>query len=184
MSPSLELVQIVDEQNRPVAVAPRHEMRSRRLLHRCTYVLVFNSAGELFVQTRTDIKDIYPSYLDLAAGGVIAAGESYDDGAKRELQEELGVTEAPLTSHGVIYLEDKLSRVFGGVYSCTWDGSMRFQSEEVAGGSFMTIEVVFRKAEAGEKITPDSLEALRYYLNQISCAQVFDMKVMRKLTGS
>ena len=168
MSPSSELVQIVDEHNREAAIAPRHEMRSRRLLHRCTYVLVFNSAGQLFVQTRTPIKDIYPSYLDLAAGGVIAAGESYDDGARRELEEELGVAGTPLTSHGVIYFEDKLSRVFGGVYSCTWDGPMRFQPEEVVGGSFMTIEEVFRKADAGEKITPDSIEALRYYLSRIN----------------
>ena len=168
MSPSAELVQIVDEQNREIAVVPRHEMRSQRLRHRCTYVLVFNSQGRLFVQTRTPIKDIYPSYLDLAAGGVTVAGESYDDGAKRELQEELGITGTPLPSHGVIYFEDKLSRVFGGVYSCTWDGPMRFQPEEVAGGSFLTVEEVFRKAEADEKITPDSIEALRHYLSQVT----------------
>ena len=168
MSPSNELVQIVDDQNRAVAAAPRHEMRSQRLLHRCTYVLVFNSAGQLFVQTRTLIKDIYPGYLDLAAGGVIAAGESYDEGASRELQEELGVTGTPLTSHGVLYFEDKLSRVFGGVYSCLWDGPMRFQPEEVADGSFMTIEEIFQKAEAGEHITPDSIEALRYYLSKVT----------------
>ena len=165
MSPANELVQIVDAQNREVAVATRHEMRTQRLLHRCTYVLVFNERGDLFVQTRTLIKDIYPGYFDLAAGGVIAAAESYDDGALRELYEELGIAGAPLTSHGVLYFEDALSRVYGAVYSCKWDGPMIFQPEEVADGSFTTIEDIFKRVEAGDKITPDSVEALRHFLN-------------------
>ena len=78
------------------------------------------------------------------------------------------IAKTPLTSHGVIYFKDKLSRVFGGTYSCTWDGPIRFQPEEVAAGTFMTVVEVFQKADAGEKITPDSREALRHYLSQLT----------------
>ncbi|MBI1787012.1 MAG: NUDIX hydrolase, partial [Acidobacteria bacterium] len=39
----MEIVTIVDERNRVVGSAPRPEMRARRLPHRATYILVFNS---------------------------------------------------------------------------------------------------------------------------------------------
>ncbi len=47
---------------------------------------------ELYVHRRTETKDVYPGYLDVCAGGVNAAGESYDTCAARELEEELGVS--------------------------------------------------------------------------------------------
>ena len=49
------------------------EMRSRRLPHRCTYLLVFNRHGELFWHLRTSTKDVFPGYWDLTIGGVLAA---------------------------------------------------------------------------------------------------------------
>ena len=158
----MELVQIVDEQNHESDTAPRNVMRTQRLLHRCTYIFVFNSQREIFVQQRTMSKDIYPGFLDLAAGGVIVAGESYDVGAQRELAEELGISGVPLSHHGVIYFEDNLSRVFGAIYSCIWDGPMEFQVEEVAGGKFYSLKEVLRMAAEGARITPDSLAALNY----------------------
>ena len=158
----MELVQIVDEQNHESGTAPRNIMRTQRLLHRCTYIFVFNSQREIFVQQRTLTKDIYPGFLDLAAGGVIVAGESYVVGAQRELAEELGISGVPLTHHGVIYFEDKLSKVFGAIYSCVWDGPMQFQVEEVAGGKFYSVDEVLRMEAECAQITPDSLAALNY----------------------
>ncbi|MEJ2236291.1 MAG: NUDIX domain-containing protein, partial [Syntrophobacterales bacterium] len=80
-----EVVIIVDEENNEVGAVPRHEMRAGRLPHRATYILVFNSRGELFLQKRTQTKDVFPGYYDVAAGGVVLAGESYEGGAGREL---------------------------------------------------------------------------------------------------
>ena len=164
MDPADEIVSIVDEQNRETGTATRRQMRQQRLIHRCTYVFVFNSKGELFVQLRTPVKDIYPSYFDLAAGGVINAREEFDAGAARELEEELGVTGVVLQAHGIIYFEDQRSRVFGAIYSCICDGQMRYQPEEVVSGEFLAVEEVAARIERGDKITPDSIAALRHYL--------------------
>ena len=87
---SQEIVMVVDDQNRPVAEVPRHRMRSENLPHRATYIFVFDRAGRVLVQRRTAIKDMHPGYYDLAAGGVVAAGESYEDNAEREAEEEDG----------------------------------------------------------------------------------------------
>ena len=91
MDPGDEHVTIVDDENRVVGSVLRREMRSRRLPHRATYILVFNSGGELFVQKRTMTKDVFPGYYDVAAGGVVLAGEGYMEGAVRELAEEMGI---------------------------------------------------------------------------------------------
>src|SRR5213080_4686005 len=66
------------------ATVTRREMRVRRLPHRATYVLVFNRRGELFVHLRSPHKDVFPGHWDVAIGGVLAAGESFDEGARRE----------------------------------------------------------------------------------------------------
>ena len=89
-SASEELVDVIDDAGRTVAVVTRGELRARRLPHRCTYVLVFNTRGDIFLHLRTATKDVYPSHWDVAVGGVVAAGESFAEGANREVREELG----------------------------------------------------------------------------------------------
>ena len=93
---SQELVDVVDEDDRVVSTVTRRELRARNLPRRCTYVLVRNAVGEILVHRRTETKDVHPGAYDVFAGGVCAAGESYDDCVRREVAEELGVVEAEL----------------------------------------------------------------------------------------
>lgn len=160
-----EIVAIVDEENNVVGAVPRREMRAKRLLHRSTYILVFNARGELYVQKRTMTKDVYPGYYDPTAGGVILAGESYEQGAVRELEEEMGIRDVPLTWLFAFYFADEHSRVWGGAFSCVYDGEVVLQEEEVESGAFMAIEDIFRLAET-EQFTPDGLYVLRRYLDK------------------
>jgi 8-oxo-dGTP pyrophosphatase MutT (NUDIX family) len=157
-----ERVIIVDEHNKVVGAVPREEMRSKRLPHRATFILVFDSRGRLLVQKRTATKDIYPGYFDLAAGGVVVEGESYDASAAREAEEELGIRGVPLTPQFDFYFEDSGNRCFGRVYSCVCEGPFRLQPEEVVSAEFRTLAEV---SEGDlEPVTPDTLEALKRYL--------------------
>jgi isopentenyldiphosphate isomerase len=67
-NPGDELVDVIDDAGRTIATVTRREMRARRLPHRCTYLLVFNRAGDLFLHLRTASKDVYPSHGDVAIG--------------------------------------------------------------------------------------------------------------------
>jgi 8-oxo-dGTP pyrophosphatase MutT (NUDIX family) len=163
--PNEERVAVVDPSNRFACAAPRWRMRRDNLIHRACYILVFNSRGDLFVHQRTDIKDVYPGFHDLAAGGVVLAGESYDAAAQRELAEELGITDRPLTALFDFFREDAHCRVWGRVYRCVYDGPMRLQPEEIVSGRFMAPDAVERDLPL-ERITPDSLEAFRIYLER------------------
>jgi 8-oxo-dGTP pyrophosphatase MutT (NUDIX family) len=154
----MEQVIIVDRDNREVGVVPRPEMRARGLAHRATYVFIFRRDGALLVQHRTLTKDVYPGYIDLCAGGVVTAGESYEQSAERELFEEMGIRGVPLKTHFDFWFEPGL--VWGRVFSCQWDGDTVPQPEEVTRVEVMRPEVALGGAHAGP-FTPDSLVALR-----------------------
>lgn len=140
-------------------------MRRRGLMYRVNYILLFNAAGEILVQRRTDGKDQYPGLLDLAAGGVVRAGESYELSAARELAEELGVS-VPLTTRFDLWFEDATrapaKRNWGRVFSCTHDGPFSLQPSEVVSVEFMPVEAALEIDIA--RVTPDSRQVLMAYL--------------------
>ena len=158
-----EVVIIVDEENNEVGALPRQEMRVGRLPHRATYIMVFNSEGELYVQKRTQTKDVFPGYYDVAAGGVVLAGESYEEGARRELAEELGIRGTPLAMLFDFFYENEYIRLWGRAFSCVHDGNLVLQKEEIESGRFMKVDEVLRLA-ATEPFTPDCLYVLQRYL--------------------
>lgn len=160
-----EMVAIVDDANCVVGATTRGEMRRLRLPHRSTYILVFNSRGELFVQRRTLTKDIFPGYFDPAAGGVVLHGESYLEGALRELEEELGIRGIPLEFRFEFHYSDSGVNVWGAVFTCVYDGEMELQAEEIEGGFFIDPEEMLRRS-VSEPYTPDGIYVVRRYLDQ------------------
>ena len=159
MKSSEELITVVDEDNIEVGVCTRSVMRAERLIHRASYILVFDHRGRLFIQKRTISKDIYPGYYDVAAGGVVLAGESYEDSAERELFEEMGIR-APLTFRFDHFHDDPENRVWGRVFTCVHDGPMILQADEVASGEFRTVAEVLAMS-LNMPFTPDGVEILQ-----------------------
>lgn len=90
-----EIFDVVNERDEVIGQAPRSEVHARKLLHRAVHILVFTTRGELLLQKRSEFKDEYPLKFTSSASGHLSAGETYDQAASRELQEELGII-APL----------------------------------------------------------------------------------------
>src|SRR5206468_12083921 len=82
---------IVDKNDRILRYASRAEVHGNNLRHRAVHILIFNQAGDVYLQQRSRWKDRHPLKWDSSAAGHVAAGETYDDTARRELKEELGV---------------------------------------------------------------------------------------------
>jgi len=159
-NPAEELVEIVDRDNTPIGAVSRRIMRQQKLIHRASYILVFNRKGELFIQKRTLTKDIYPGYWDLAAGGVVLAGETYLESAVRELREELGVSGVKLKHLFDQYFEDETNRVWGRIFSCSNEGPFTLQAEEIDYGRFISLAAIEALHQA-EPVTPDGMALLR-----------------------
>jgi isopentenyldiphosphate isomerase len=86
-----EWFDVVDDEDVVTGRATRREVHARGWRHRAVHVLVFNRAGEVFLQKRSMRKDTAPGAWDSAASGHVDAGEDYDACAVRELREEIGV---------------------------------------------------------------------------------------------
>jgi 8-oxo-dGTP pyrophosphatase MutT (NUDIX family) len=126
-----EPVDIVDGFDNHIRTTTRGDMRKNRLRHRGVFIAVVTTDGKLVIHQRAATKDIWPSYWDIAAGGVVAAGEGYEESARRELAEELGI-EAWLTGLGGSYYEDAEVALFGRSYLARHDGPYEFRDGEVA----------------------------------------------------
>ena len=87
-----ERLPIVDKNDRILGSASRSQVHGNNLLHRAVHILIFNEAGEVYLQQRSRWKDRHPLKWDSSAAGHVAARESYDETARRELKEELGVS--------------------------------------------------------------------------------------------
>jgi len=165
-----EIVDVVDDTDRVVGQALRRDVRRDNLRHRSVYILVFNSSGQLFAHRRTMTKDIFPGFWDVAVGGVLNAGETYDDGARREVREELGVDGVTLRRLFPLRYDDERNRVAGVVYSCTCDGPFSLQASEIAEGMWMDLDVLLDRTQR-DPFCPDSLEALRLYLAKLAAVR-------------
>lgn len=153
----MEMVDIVDEGDRVIRTTTRPEVRSRRLLHRGIAVLVTNSAGSIYVHRRTQTKDVFPGMYSMLVGGMVAAGEVYDDDARRELEEELGIAGAPLRFVSKHLLTGGENPHWVQVYETCWDGPVRHQETEVAWGAFMAPDRIRERLKEWE-FTPNALE--------------------------
>jgi isopentenyldiphosphate isomerase len=135
-------------------VVTRAEMRAGRLRHRCVFLLVTHE-GRLLVHRRAGHKDIWPGCWDVAAGGVVVAGEAWDLAARRELTEELGV-EADPVHVGVGTWEGEEAKVVGRVYVVEHAGPFHFDDGEVVEARFVDRDELERLLET-ETFTPDSV---------------------------
>ena len=81
----------------------------------------------------------HPCLTALCCAG---ADESYEENAEREIEEEMGVRNVQLQKCFDFYHADDISRVWGRLFSCTYDGSFRLDPEEVESGDFMSVKVI------------------------------------------
>lgn len=158
-----ELIAWADDDDQLLGAVPRAELRERGLIGRGTFILLFNSAGELCVHRRTLSKAVYPGYWDVAAGGMVGAHESYAASAARELQEELGVSGPSVRFHEKFFFDQPGNRLWCAVFSAVWDGPLCLQPEEVSEARFISLAEVEADSRR-HAYCPDSLAALQRYL--------------------
>lgn len=151
-----ELFPIVDEQGNIIDAATRGECHSgSKRLHPVVHLHVFNSKGELYLQKRPEWKDIQPGKWDTAVGGHIDLGENVEQALKREVREELGITDFDYEQITSYVFESARERELVYVHKTVYDGSIN-PSDELDGGRFWSIEEI--KANIGKNVFTPNFE--------------------------
>lgn len=134
-----ELFPIVDEQGNILGAISRGKAHDgSKVLHPVVHLHLFNSKGELYLQHRPLWKDIQPGKWDTACGGHVDLGESVEQALRREVREELGVTDFSPIAMGSYVFESKRERELVYVHRCVYDGEVSPSKEELDGGRFWT----------------------------------------------
>ena len=101
-----ELLDLVDINDSVTGTILRSEydrlVREKLGYIRAVEMVIQNDKGEIWIPTRTMHKRIAPGGLDYSMGGHVSAGESYEESALREIQEELNLT---LSASDLIFIK-------------------------------------------------------------------------------
>jgi mutator protein MutT len=128
-------------------------------LPRVAIIVIENSAGKFFVNLRLADKKIFPSLYGLGAGGKIEEGETPEEGARRELQEETGIT-GEIKFLFELYFEDhdyhhQPCRHQLHVYYCKFDGEIVCDGTEWQSSRWVSKEELDLLSDE-EKLCPDT----------------------------
>lgn len=148
-----EVLDVVNGSNVIVGQERRDIVHKTGLLHRSVHVFVFNEAGEMLLQRRSPYKSLAPRLWDLSCAEHLSAGESFEDAAKRGLQEELGITEQTSLKlvreaylHMASYPEKNMfdNEFISTFVMGTYRGAINHDPKEVTETSFWPVEQILR----------------------------------------
>lgn len=158
----MELFDLVDASDNIVGSTDKLKAHSAGQLHRVAAIYVFDDKGRLYVQVHKKSGGLY----DHSVGGHISQGETYEEGAKREAAEELGITQ-PLQKLSIFYSDEgpQMQHMFG-LFTCiaesTWQFIANDEVEEIIPMEIESICTLMK--ESPEKFTDGFINTMNEYL--------------------
>ncbi len=144
-----ELFPEVDPTGAVVGSATRGECHGgSMLLHPVVHLHLFNSRGELYLQKRPEWKDIQPGRWDTAVGGHVDYGETVAEALRREVREELGITDFTPGRVAVYVFRSERECELVYVHRAVYDGPVA-PSDELDGGRFWSRDEVLENLGKG-----------------------------------
>ena len=148
---------LVNEEGETIGKATRRECHSgSKQLHPVIHLHIFNDAGELYLQKRSMNKDIQPGKWDTAVGGHIDYGETVEEALRREVREELGITEFTPQFMTRYIFESAIEKELVNTFRTVYNGEIQPDAEELDGGRFWPMEEI--KTNLGKNVFTPNFE--------------------------
>nr|WP_079082956.1 NUDIX domain-containing protein [Streptomyces antibioticus] len=151
----------VDAQDRVLGQVSRRDAVREGWLHRVAVVVCHDRQGHLLVHRRAEQVPRFPGRHEVGIGGAVGVGESYEQAAARELEEELGVS-AAVRFRFKFLNRSGLSPHWLGVCDAVIPRAVRPDSQEVAWHAWIGESDLPRILQE-RTFTPDSHEILDRY---------------------
>lgn len=150
MKYSMEYIDIYNEKKQKTgAVKPRRAGLDKGEFALVVHICVINSEGKMLIQQRSPDKKIYAGVWDLSAGGFVMSGETAGQAAKRELEEELGVSDCGAMQY---LFTEPFRQIFDDMFLVRLDRSaedFRLQKEEVSCVRWASLDEILQDIRTG-----------------------------------
>ncbi len=156
---------IVDEDNNVIGVAPRSECHGDpSLIHRTAHVVVYHSNGSILLQKRSNSKDLLGGFWDTAVGGHLDLGETFEQGARREMNEELGLDyDYPMEFLCNWKIRNDVESENVSIFKVVCDGPFEFEPREIDEVRFWSREELEDRSNYAD-FTPNLIKEIAYLL--------------------
>lgn len=162
-----EIFEIVDEDNNVIGTAKRSECHGNpSLIHRTAHVVVYHPNGRILLQKRTKTKDVQPGKWDTAVGGHLDPGENFEQGARREMNEELGIPiDVPLKHVFDSKIRNSIESENIRIFSTVFAGDFKLDPHEIEEIKFWEVNELRQAVQKTPNIfTPNLIEELKTVL--------------------
>ncbi len=147
-----EQVVLISEKDEILGVMEKMQAHENGLLHRAFSVFLFNEKGEMLLQKRASTKYHSPNQWTNAVCSHPRIDETYIEGAKRRLKEELGIETEITPKFHFIYKADvgqnlwehELDHVFTGDFN----GAVKMNPDEVSEVRYVTMQDLENEMES------------------------------------
>ncbi len=161
----MEFLDIVDKDDNVIGKAAKDDIYKKMLCHRIAHVLIFDDKGKMILQKRSDKVSFCPDHWSTAVGGHVQTGETYQEAALREYQEELGVKSDLEFIGKDFYDVPNVPKKFLATFKTQFNGVFNPDPEAVSAVEAFDIEGIRKMIESGEKFHPELIFILnKYYL--------------------
>lgn len=149
---------LVNEAGEVVGKATRSSCHNgSKWLHPVVHLHIFNRAGDLFLQKRSMRKDIQSGKWDTAVGGHVDYGENVEEALRREVREELGITDFVPEFLMRYVFESSIEKELVNTFRTVYEGPFSPDADEVVEARFWSIPEI--EAHLGKGVFTPNFES-------------------------
>ncbi len=149
-----ELLDVVDENDKVIGKATRGECHKKGFLHRIVSTIVLDKSYRVFIGKRGKTKHYRPLEWAIGVGGHVESGETYEEAAKKELKEEIGITENPIVLSKYIDTSE-YDKELRKMFFVITEQKIKLDKNEYEEGLFVTYEELKKRMKT-QKFIPSS----------------------------
>lgn len=161
----MEFLDVVDENDNVIGKAEKGDIYKNGLRHRIVHILIFDKKGRMALQLRSRNVSFCPEHWSTAVGGHVQSGESYEQAALREFNEELGASSKLVFLFKDYYEAEGTPSKFLATFKTVYEAEFNIDKEVVEKVCYFDLNEITHMVNSGEKFHPELKFILRKHFH-------------------